>query len=359
VTFEEARAAFPVLERVAYLNAGTNGPLARTTVEAMVAQGLVDLSEGRAGMAYYTRSRQLRERVREKLAALIRVAPENLALTTSTTNGCNIVLAGLGLGPDDEVVTTDEEHFGLLGPLHTAGVRVRVAETRGLAGSEALARLLDAVGPKTRLLALSHVSWVTGNVLPIAEFKQETGLPILVDGAQSGGAIEVDATPFDYYTVSGQKWPCGPDSTGALYVREPESLGISSPTYFSQQKFDPDGTFEPAAGAARFDHGYLGAVLLSGLEAALDAAPAWRFERARETAERCRDLLAERYEVVTAPGQATLVSFRPHGEPAQVVERLFGEGVVVRDIPGSGLVRVSVGYWTSDDDLDRLLSGLD
>jgi L-cysteine/cystine lyase len=309
-------------------------------------------------MAYYTRSRQLRERVREKLAALIRVPPEKLALTTSTTNGCNIVLAGLGLGPDDEVVTTDEEHFGLLGPLQTAGVRVRVAETRGLAGEDALARLLDAVGPKTRLLALSHVSWVTGNVIPIADLKRETGLPILVDGAQSGGAIEVDAAPFDYYTVSGQKWPCGPDSTGALYVRKPESLRISSPTYFSQQKFDPDGTFEPAAGAARFDHGYLGAVLLSGLEAALDAAPEWRFERARETAEHCRDLLAERYEVVTAPGQATLVSFRPHGETAEVVERLFEQDVVVRDIPGSGLVRVSVGYWTSDDDLDRLLSGL-
>jgi L-cysteine/cystine lyase len=297
--------------------------------------------------------------VREKLAALIRVPPENLALTTSTTNGCNIVLAGLGLGPDDEVVTTDEEHFGLLGPLHTAGVRVRVAETRGLAGGDALARLLDVVGPKTRLIALSHVSWVTGNVLPIAELKQETGLPILVDGAQSGGAIEVDATPFDYYTVSGQKWPCGPDSTGALYVREPESLRISSPTYFSQQTFDPDGTFQPAPGAARFDHGYLGAVLLSGLEAALDAAPEWRLERARETAERCRDLLAERYEVITAPGQATLVSFRPHGEPAEVVERLSEQDVVVREIPGSGLVRVSVGYWTSDDDLDRLLSGLD
>lgn len=358
MTFEEARAAFPVLERVAYLNAGTNGPLARSTVEAMVAQALVDLAEGRAGMAYYTRSRQLRERVREKLAALIRVPAANLALTTSTTNGCNIVLAGLGLGPEDEVVTTDEEHFGLLGPLNTAGVRVRVAETRGLAGAEALARLLDAVGPQTRLVALSHVSWVTGNVLPIAELKQETGLPILVDGAQSGGAIDVDATPFDYYTISGQKWPCGPDSTGALYVREPESLRISSPTYFSQQKFDPDGAFEPAAGAARFDHGYLGAVLLSGLEAALDAAPGWRFERARDTAERCRDLLGERHEVITAPGQATLVSFRPCGEPAEVVERLSEQYVVLREIPGSGLVRVSVGYWTSDDDLDRLVSAL-
>ncbi len=101
MTFEEARAAFPVLERLAYLNAGTNGPLARATAEAMVAQALLELAEGRSGADYYTSSRELRERVRGKLAALIGVPPGNVALTTSTTNGCNIVLAGLGLGPDD------------------------------------------------------------------------------------------------------------------------------------------------------------------------------------------------------------------------------------------------------------------
>jgi len=358
VTFEEARAAFPVLERVAYLNAGTNGPVARATAEAMVAQTLVDLAEGRVGAEYHTRARELRERVRGKLAALIRVPAENVALTTSTTNGCNIVLAGLGLGPEDEVVTTDEEHFGLLGPLHTSGSEVRVAETRGLEGEEALGRLRAAIGPKTRLLALSHVSWVTGNVLPIAELKRETGLPILVDGAQSGGAIEVDAALYDYYTVSGQKWPCGPDSTGALYVREPESLRVPAPTYFSQERYGPAGAFDPKPGAARFDHGYLGATLLSGLEAALDGAPEWRFERARATTERCRERLAERYEVVTAQDQSTLVAFRPEGDPSETVKRLAAQDVAVREIPGSGLVRVSVGYWTSDDDLDRLLAGL-
>jgi L-cysteine/cystine lyase len=358
VTFEEVRAAFPVLERVAYLNAGTNGPLARATVEAMVAQGLVDLAEGRAGADYYTRTREMRERLREKLAALIRVPAEKVALTTSTTNGCNIVLGGLRLGPDDEVVTTDEEHFGLLGPLYMSGARTRVAATRGLDPREALEALLAAVGPRTRLLALSHVSWVTGNVLPLAELKRETGLPILVDGAQSGGAIEVDAEPFDYYTVSGQKWPCGPDCTGALYVREPESLRVASPTYFSQEDFGPDGAFTPRAGAARFDHGFLGPTLLGGLEAALDAAPEWRFERAREMAAKCHALLSERFDVATATGQSTLVSFRPAGDPAETVKGLAERGVIVREIPGSGLVRVSCGYWTSDEDLDRLLSGL-
>ena len=358
VTFEEARAAFPVLERVAYLNAGTNGPLARATVEAMVAQALVDLAEGRVGSTYHTAVRELRERVRARLAVLIRVPPGNLALTTSTTNGCNIVLGGLGLAPSDEIVTTDEEHFGLLGALHASGATVRVASTRGLPQENALERLVDAVTPATRLLALSHVSWVTGIRLPIAELKRETELPILVDGAQSGGAIEVEATLFDYYTVSAQKWPCGPDGTGALYVREPDSLRVSAPSYFAQKRHDPDGTFEVQDGAARFDSGYISAVALSGLEAALDGAPGWRFDRAREVTERCRALLGEHVEVVTPTGQSTLVAFRPAGDPTETVARLYERGVIVREIPGSGLVRVSCGYWTSDGDLERLVAGI-
>ena len=356
--YAAARAQFPVLAHAAYLNAGSNGPLPRAAVDAARSWLARDLERGRSGMAYIDELAGLRDQVRAGFAEVAGASAEQIALTDSTTRGCQIVVAGLGLTPSDEVVTTDEEHFGLLGPLHMSGVRVRVAATRGQTPAEALAHLLDAVGSRTRLLALSHVSWVTGNLLPVAELKRETGLPVLVDGAQSGGAIEVDATPYDYYTVSGQKWPCGPDSTGGLYVREPESLRVSSPTYFSQESFDPDGAFEPKAGATRFDHGYLGATLMAGLEAALDGAPEWRFERAREAAARCRALLAERHEVVTEPGSSTLVSFRPAGDPAETVQRLAERGVVVREIPGSGLVRVSCGYWTSDADLERLVDGL-
>ena len=74
-------------------------------------------------------------------------------------------------------------------------------------------------------------------------------------------------------------------------------------------------------------------------------------------AERCRALLLEAGEDVITPEQrATLVSWRPAGEePAAVVRRLADAGVVVRDIPETGLVRASIGWWTSDDDLDRLV----
>jgi L-cysteine/cystine lyase len=358
VTFDEARAQFPVFERLAYLNAGTNGPLARATAEAMAEQERDDLERGRGGAAYFERALELRDQVRAKLAAVVGAPPEMLSLATSTTNGCNIVLAGLGLGPEDEVVTTDGEHFGLLGALAATPARVRVAEVRELPPEESLNVLLAAVTPKTRLLALSHVCWVTGNRFPVEELKRETGLPVLVDGAQSVGAISVDATTADYYAFSCQKWLCGPDAMGGLVVADPESLRVTAPSYLSQQSYEPTGAFTPRAGAARYDSNWTPVPSLAGLDAALDLVPEWRFDRAAQASSRCRDLLAERFDVVTAPGQGPLVTVRVEGDTADLVRRLYDAGVVVRDIPGLGWIRVSCGWWTSDEDLERLVAAL-
>lgn len=358
MTPDEARAEFPVLERLAYLNAGTNGPLARRTVDAMVAQAREDLAGGRGGPAYFERALELRRRVRAKLAELVGVPEGRLALTSSTTNGCNIVLAGLDLGPEDEIVTTDGEHFGLLGALGASPARVRVAAVRELTGERALELLLTQVTPRTRLLALSHVCWMNGNRFPFEELKEATGLPILVDGAQSVGAIRVDADCVDFYAFSCQKWVCGPDGTGGLAVADPDALRIAAPSYMSQERYDPTGDFVARDGAVRFDPGWAPPPVLAGLDAALDVPPSWRYERAAATAARCRELLAERFPVVTAEGEATLVSFRVEGDSAEIVKRLYDRGVVVRDVPELGWIRVSCGWWTSDDDLDRLLAGL-
>ena len=358
MTLDEARAEFPVLERFAYFNAGSVGPLGRTAAAAVERWNRREVEAGRASLAYFTDMLELRERVRERLAALVGVAADRLALTSSTTDGCNIVLGGLDLRPDDEVVTTDVEHFGVLGPLHASGARVRVAALKDRSAAEAADAILSEVGPRTRLLAVSHVAWTTGQVLPVEELKRETGLPVLVDGAQSVGAVPVDASGFDFYTVSGQKWLCGPVPTGALAVADPDGLKVASPTYLSQSSYEPDGRFEPREGAARFDSGWIPTGYLDGLLAAIDAAPEWRYERGREVAARCRTLLAERFDVVTEPEQATLVSFRPDADPTETAARLLERDVIVRDLPGTGWVRVSCGYWTSDEDLERLLEGL-
>jgi L-cysteine/cystine lyase len=352
-TFEEARAQFPVLEHVAYLNAGSSGPIAKATVEAMIAEEERNLHEGRVGRPYIERYLALRAELRGILGDLVGADADRIALTASTTEGCSIVLSGLDLDESDEVVTTTDEHFGLLGALHASRARVVVVSPEPDA-------VVAAVGPRTRLVALSQVLWTTGALLPVLQLRERTGVPILVDGAQSVGAIPVEAAGLDFLTISGQKWLCGPEATGALVVEDPERLRVARPSYFSQESYDPDGAFVPQPGARRFDPNWVPTSSLSGLRAAIAAHPRWCFERAAATAERCRELLAGAGEdVVTPTDRGTLVAWRPHDEETTaVVARLAAEGVLVRDLPRKDLVRASVGWWTSDEDLARLVRAL-
>jgi L-cysteine/cystine lyase len=351
MTFEEARRQFPVLDRLAYLNAGTNGPLARVTTEAMNAQNERDLVAGRSGKEWVETVLELRERVRTAVAAVIDVEPASLALTDSTTRGCAVVLLGLGLTEQDEVITTDQEHFGLTGPLYATGARVVIVE----ADEDAIVR---AVTPRTRLIATSHVLWTTGRKLDLHRVREDTGLPLLVDGAQSAGALPPDVANLDFYTVSAQKWLCGPESTGALYVADPERLRVKAPSYLSQDAYEVSGAFEPKEGAKRFDSGWIPVPALRGLEAALATRPAWCYEHAAEIAARCADLLSPHADVVTPSGHSTLVSFRPNGDPTELVASLQEAGVIVRELPGRNLVRASCGWWTSEDDVQRLAAGV-
>jgi L-cysteine/cystine lyase len=351
MTFDEARAQFPVLEHVAYLNAGTNGPLARATAAAVIEQVERDLTAGRSSKTYFERMLELREEARRGLASVLGVAAERVALVDSTSRGCATVLAGLGLTGEDEVVTTDQEHFGLTGPLYATGARVVIVP-----GDEEA--ILSAITPRTRLIATSHVLWTTGRRLDLQRLKGESGLTLLVDGAQSAGAVEVDVGEADFYTVSAHKWLCAPDPAGGLYVRDPELLRVKAPSYFAQESYELSGAFVARDTSARFDAGWIGVPNLAGLVAALGTHPDWRYERAAETATRCRELLEPHVEVVTPPGHSTLVSFRPPSDPVELVAALHERGVVVRELPGRNLVRASCGWWTSEDDLQRLVAGL-
>jgi L-cysteine/cystine lyase len=353
VTLAEARALFPVLDTVAYLNAGTFGPLARPVAEALVAGVERDLADGRIGKAYFEETLALRDETRAAFARLVGVEPDAVALTGSTTDGCGIVLRGLGLAAGDEIVTTTDEHFGLLGPLGASPASVVVVPPDP-------ERIAAAVSRRTRLIATSRVLWTTGAVLPLRELRARCGVPVLADGAQSVGAIPDDADGVDFLTISGQKWLCGPDATGALVVRDPERLALVSPSYFAQRTHGPDGSFDPQPGARRFEPGWWSNGTLRAMLAALALRPDWWFERARDATARCRRLVGARYELAEPDAGSTLVSFRVDANEAPaLVERLREDAVAVRDIPGRGLVRVSCGWWTSDEDVDRLVAALD
>jgi L-cysteine/cystine lyase len=349
-----------VLERYAYLNTGTFGPLPRVTVDAMQAAERLELEEGRSSPAYFERALDEREALRREFAGLLGTQPEQVALTTSTTEGCNIVLRGLGIGPGDEVVTTDSEHPGLFGGLVASGATLRIAAIRDLPVAEILPAIQAEIAPSTRLLGLSHVSWLNGALIPVRELAGH-GVPVLVDGAQGAGAIPVavDELGADFYTVSAQKWLLGPAATGALYVARErlDDCRVAFPSYFSWKL--PD--YELRDGAVRFEGSWTPPASVAGLLASFAfAAEAGdeRFARAREATERCRALLREHgADVVTEAGQGTLVAWR-EDDPEGVVAGLAAQGVVVRELPRTGIVRASCGYWTSEEDLERLVRGL-
>jgi L-cysteine/cystine lyase len=356
VTFDEARALFPVLRRYAYLNAGSFGPLPAAAAQRLHEQIDRGLEHGRGDRAAFDTVLESRLRLRAALAELLGTAADHIALMSSTTDGCNTVLAGLGLSPEDEIVTTDAEHFGLAGPIFASGARVRIARIEDRPAAEAVDLIAAEVTPRTRLVAVSHVLWTTGNVIDVHALRARTSAPVLVDGAQSVGAIPVGVGELDFYTVSGQKWLCGPDSTGALYVRDVEALRVARPSYFAQRSFEPGGAFVARPGAERFDAGWIAVGALHALEESLALAPEWCFDRIRELAARCRQqLIAAGIEVVTEPEQAGLVTFRPESDPRAFALRAQEAGVVVRDLPNTPWARASCGWWNNEDDLERLL----
>jgi L-cysteine/cystine lyase len=277
-------------------------------------------------------------------------------LTGSTTDGVNTVLAGLDLRPGDEILTSDEEHPGLLAPLGRArrryGVSVRVVPLKGLA---------DGVSEQTRLIACSHVSYVSG-AMPDVQALAATGVPVLLDAAQALGAIPVDVAAFGcaFYAASGQKWLCGPEGSGCLYIRSDrlDELVIPWPGYGSLADPGQALELEPAQGAARLDHGFpvplRSAWALAALELFSEVGWGWVHDRATSLAARLTDQLTERGLEVRARGPTTLVSWKADDAEAEV-KRLAAERFIVRSIPGFGLVRASVGAWSSEEELEGLV----
>ena len=394
---ERVRADFPILSRsvhgkpLTFLDSGASAQKPRQVIDALsrcyeaeyanIHRGVYELS-AKATEAYEGARARVQRFVNARSAS-------EIVFTKGTTEAINLVATSWGgafLSEGDEVVLSVLEHHANIVPWqllrqHT-GIVLKVVPT-----DENGAFLLDAyealVGPRTKLVSLTHVSNVLGTVVPVAEvvrIAHANGAKVLIDGAQGivHQPVDVQALDVDFYCFSGHKL-YGPSGIGVLYGKE--ALLAAMPPYQGGGDMIERVTFERTTFApppARFEAGTPPIAGTVGLHAAIDYVAS--FDPAAVAAHE-HDLLAyatERLSALnsvrlygTAPGKAAIVSFTMDGvHPHDIGTILDRAGVAVRvghhcaqplmdhfDIAGT--VRASFGLYNTRTDVDRLIDGLD
>jgi L-cysteine/cystine lyase len=378
----EIREEFPATQHQAYLNTGTAGPLSRPAAQAIEEWNRRELAQGRASPAAYANHyRPLVEKLRGQFARLLNATPDEIALTQHTTNGMNIATWGINWQPGDEIVTDMDEHPGALVPVFVAarrlGLTLRVVHLGSNDDTEAIVeKFRQVVNARTRLISISHVSWKTGALLPvreIAEIGRSYGAFTVVDGAQSAGAIPIDvqALGVDFYALPGQKWLCGPEGTGALYVRR-SRLSDLHPTYGGYSSLrdgsavDDAGNYLVADGAKRYEMGTVNKPGLAGISASLslfeELGHPWITQRIQQITTTCREMLRALpgVTIITPAEHAGLTSFHIDGvDPDKAVAILGEQNVLVRSVHNPDLLRVSTSFYNDESDVLRLRDGLE
>lgn len=214
------------------LNCGSLGcsplPVLRATIDHLLAAEA--FREPEYPWFGYEESKPLRE-LRDALAVFLNCKRDELALTRNATEGNNIVCNGLDLKPGDEALLTDQEHPGgqccWEQKAARFGIKLNyVTLPRPPASTdEILDRFSRAFTPQTRILVCSHITTVTGLVLPVRELCQlarQRGILTHVDGAHAIGQIPLNLHDLgcDFYATSPHKWLLAPKGTGTLFVRE-------------------------------------------------------------------------------------------------------------------------------------------
>jgi cysteine desulfurase / selenocysteine lyase len=362
---------FPALAARVYLNTAAEGLGSRSLAEAL-ARYAQDKMRGAPGRdAFYEQE----ARARAGVARLLGVPPSVVAFSPSTTDAINTVLWGLDWQPGDEIVVTDLEFpTGIIAALHLAdrrGVTVRVV--RHVGGAITAAAIEEALGPRTRLVLLSHVSYRSGyrfDLGRVTRAAHAAGAMVLVDAAQSLGAVPVNAgdLELDFVVAPAFKWLlaahgaavlcCG--RAGLEVLRPPFAGWRSVGDFFRAAR---DMRLEMKADAGRLETGMLNYEALYALAAGLDlleragAAPVAHqvLQLSAHAVSGLRRLGVEPLTPGEADQRAGIVAFeterfRPIGEA------LAAQGIDVWY--GDGRVRLSAHYYNTGADIDSFLGAL-
>ena len=317
-----------------------------------------------------------REESRKLLAEALRVTPEEIVLTRNTTEGNNFVSSGVPLGAGDEVVVWADNHPSNLGAWNTKAKRfgftvVTVPVPPTHPGTQGYVDLFArAITPRTKLVANSHVSSNSGDLLPAAEIcrmARERNVLSLVDGAQAFGIMDLDlgAMQPDFYTGSMHKWPCGPKEKGLFFVNKavhekihPSVIGVYAGAVGISRQFEGEGQRDDASIAA----------VVEGLKLQGSVGRATIEKRSRSLANHLVTELGKLPGVKmwthTDPERhAAIVIFQPGSlDPRKLVAALSEKEKIVvtgranaQDRPG---LRLSPHFYNTMDDVDRTVGAI-
>ncbi|HIK32909.1 MAG TPA: aminotransferase class V-fold PLP-dependent enzyme [Oscillatoriales cyanobacterium M59_W2019_021] len=376
------RQQFPGLSNKAYFNYGGQGPLPRQASQA-IARAYELLQElGPFSVKSYDWIEEQAQATRGAIAAELGVAPTEITLTEDVTVGCNIALWGRDWQPGEHVLLSDCEHPGIVAAVGELQRRYGIEVSRcplqaTLNDGDPVDAVLRNLKPQTRFVVLSHILWNTGQVLPlgaiVAACRQvDPDICILVDAAQSVGVLPLNLAEIgaDFYAFTGHKWWCGPEGIGGLYVR-PEARETLHPTFIGWRGITKDATGNPTGwqpDGRRFEIATSAYPLYAGLQAAIALHHQWgtaeeRYRQICRSSEILRSKLAAISAVTClkkSPPEAGLVSFtladRSHLKLVKVLET---QGLFARTILDPDCVRACVHYFTTEDEIDRLVEAID
>ena len=379
---EKIRSQIPVLAHTAYLNTGWSGPPPARVAQAMKNRIDQELEQGPIMPEVLAAGREIQAQAREAAARIFNASVEEVLVTRNTTEGLNIVLSGLDWNQGDEIIICDMEHGSVIAPAQLIGQRygvgVKVVDLEMLdSRAEIVSKIEAAFTPKTRMVFISHILYATGRRMPAEELRMLTkdkGILLMLDGAQTGGHIELDmaSSGFDFYSIPGQKWILGYEGSGALFMRREHlerihpahtgGRGVASPADAhnfqpvtdSMEKFLGGSVSVPVQVAFLEATKFIEEVGIKNIE-----------ERNLDLAESAKAKLSEVPGVtVHSPlerrDSSGLVSFSIAGqEPVPIVEKLWeNHRLVVRQVGYPAGVRASLHFFNTEGEVDLLVGGV-
>jgi len=223
------KSQFPLDEKIVYLNAANVCPASRPVMD----RHLEYLRDFHANPSFQNRDKYvpLRESLRTKIAGMLRVSGDEIAITRNTSEGSNIVVRGVDLKQGDEVIITDHNHpsnnesWNVRAKREGFVVRTVPVQAPAKSKEELIACIDRAVSARTRVIAVTQLTSTTGILFPVREIGQiarKHNCFYHVDGAQTFGALDVNLSEIgcDSWSTSAHKWLMGPLEAGILYVRQ-------------------------------------------------------------------------------------------------------------------------------------------